>query len=317
VGSTSILPLSGPIGSADFTIVGRPPVTGKEKPTAQYRMVDSSYFRTMGIPTRAGRTILDTDTADGPPVLVISQSVASLYWKTGNPVGSRVLMEDNTGVPRELEVVGIVGDTREMTLEEAPTPCVYVAMPQIPQALVRFLTNNMFWVMRTENHVDTREAVKRAIRQLDSDVAVVPGSMDQYLARVTAARRFALQILVVFAAAALLLAAGGLYALVSFTTAQRTREFGVRIALGARRADIAGLVVRQGLLLAAIGVACGTAATYGVSRLMGSLLYAVSPHDPLAVGGAAALLLLAAVAACGSPVRRALRADPVECLRSE
>jgi putative ABC transport system permease protein len=280
-------------------------------------MVDSSYFRAMGVPLRSGRGVQDTDTAGAPPVLVISESIAALYWKGANPVGSRVRMEDNGGSPREVEVVGVVGDTREISLDGPPTPCVYVPMPQIPQDLARFLTNNMFWVIRTENRVDPGGAVRRAIRQIDTDVAVVASSMDQYLAKATASRRFALQILAVFAGAALLLAAGGLYALVSFTTAQRTREFGVRIALGARRTDIAKLVIRQGLLLAAAGVACGVVATYGLSRLMGSLLYQVSPHDPVAIGGAGVLLLVAALVACGMPVRRALRADPVESLRSE
>ncbi|HEY2018561.1 MAG TPA: ADOP family duplicated permease, partial [Bryobacteraceae bacterium] len=150
-GATSILPLSGPLASADFTIVGRPPVSAKEKPTANYRMVDSTYFHTMGIVQKSGRGFLDSDTSSSQAVVVISEAVAFRYWRGENPVGSRLRMEDNTAAPRVVEVVGVVGNTRETSLEEAPAAVVYVSMAQIPQDVVRFLTNNMFWAIRTAN----------------------------------------------------------------------------------------------------------------------------------------------------------------------
>jgi predicted permease len=316
-GATSILPLSGPMAASDFTIVGNPPATGREKPTAQYRMVDAAYFRAMGIPIRNGRGFADSDTQSSPAAVVISESLAGLYWNGANPIGSRLRMEDNSVGPREVEVIGVAGNVREMSLEEGATPCVYVAMAQIPQDVVRFLTNNMFWAIRTNARLDVTSAVRREIRDLDGDVAAVPGTMQQYVSKAVATRRFTLGVLTAFALAALLLAAGGLYALVAYSTAQRRREFAVRIALGARPKDVAGLVLRQGLVLAAAGVAIGAAAAWGCSRFAASLLFDVSPQDPAAIGSAAALLLAVAAAACYVPARRAVRADPVEALRAE
>lgn len=316
-GATSILPLSGPIASAVFTIMGRPALSEKDKPSAQYRMADSAYFQTMGIRVRSGRPFVESDTASSRPVAVISQTASSKYWQGVNPIGSVLKMEDNTREPRELEVVGVVGDTRESSLEEDPRPIVYIAMTQVPADLVRFLTNSSFWVVRVQGQVNVTQGVRDAIRQVDADVAVRSGTMEQYIFDATASRRFTVRILSCFAAAAMLLAAGGLYALIAFTTAQRMREFGVMLALGAGKHQIAKLVLAQGLRIAIAGGLAGIAAAYVLGGLTASLLYQVSPHDPVVLAGASLLLLIISMIACYVPARRAMQADPMECLRSE
>jgi predicted permease len=317
VGSVSILPLSGPSASTDFTIDGATPVSPKEKPSAEYRMADPGYFRSMSIPIRRGRGFTVGDAASTEPVAVISETLAARYWKDKDPVGGTIRVEDNYGSGRQLKVIGIVGNTREASLEELPPGVLYVAMPQIPPSAVRFLANSMFWAIRTSGPFDPSGRVRRAIGRLDPDIAVASSSMNEYVARVVASRRFLLRILAGFAVIGLLLAAGGLYALVSFSNTQRSREFGVRIALGARRGDLALLVLREGLSLAAAGVGAGILITLAVSRYAAPLLFEVSPRDPSVIGRAAAILLAAAATACIVPVRRAVRSDPVECLRSE
>jgi len=315
--SISILPFSGPSASSDFTIEGAAPVAAAEKPGAQYRMADNAYFKTMNIPLHTGRVFSETDTASTPPVVVISQSLARRYWKGRDPIGSTIRIEDTTRGPRTVEVIGVVGDTRESSLEEEPVPCLYVAMPQIPANLVRFLTNNMFWTVRTSGLIDVTASVRRAIANIDGDVAVASGSMREYLAGATAKRRFVVFLLSAFSMAALLLAAGGLYALISFSSAQRMREFGVRIALGARPRDVARSILWQGVSFALMGAAAGSLATVAASRYFASMLFRVSPADPIALGCAALILLTAAVGACVAPMRRAMRADPTDCLRAD
>lgn len=317
-GCVSILPLSGPMASADFTIKGAPPSTTKEKPSANYRMAGDGYFQTMGIPILRGRGLLAGDTASSKLVAVVSQSLVSRYFsKPTDGVGATLLMEDNGGAPRELEIVGVVGNTREASLEENPVPMVYVAIPQIGRPAVRFLANNMFWVVRVSGSIDPANAMRTAIGRLDGDIALASSAMDQYVSRATASRAFVLRFLGAFAIAALLLAAGGLYALIAFTIAQRAREFGIRIALGASRPEVAAIVLRQGLSLALAGVCVGTFAALALSRYIAKLLFEVGSHN-LAAMAAPGLLLLAA-AACASvvPMRRAFRSDPIQCLRSE
>ena len=316
-GAISILPFSGPIASSDFTIPGAPPFAEKEKPTAQYRMADTGYFRTMRIPILHGRGFSTGDSASAPPVVVISQSLAARYWKDKDPIGRAIRIEDNPAGPRLAEVVGIAGDTRESSLEERPVPCLYVAMPQVQKHLVRFLTNNMFWAVRVHGPADVTPAARRVIGNMDGDIAVASSSMNQYLSRATAKRRFLVRMLSTFALAALLLAAGGLYALLSFSITQRTWEFGVRIALGATGREVARMVLWQGVSLAIAGTLCGGMLTVVVSRYAASMLFEVKPADPVAIGGAVFLLLSVAAAACIVPMRRAMRSDPIQCLRAE
>jgi putative ABC transport system permease protein len=316
-GAISILPLSGPLASADFTIDGRPPVTGKEKPTASYRMIDSSYFRTMQIPMLRGRAFTDQDTAGSRAVAIVSAALARVYWKDRDPVGSHIHIQDRLAAARDVEVVGVSGDVRELGLEEAPTVTLFVPITQIPENITRFLTNNFFWAIRTRPHGHTATEVRRAIASVDGDVAAAETAMGDYIDKALGSRRFSLRLLAIFAGAALLLAASGLYALVSYTTARRTREMGIRLALGARLASISALVVRQAVLLAAAGVVLGTAASWALARYMAAVLFEVGPHDAVTISGSGFVMMVLAAAASWAPARRAGRIDPVAALRSE
>jgi putative ABC transport system permease protein len=314
VGAISVLPLSGPQASADFTIVGQPPATAKEKPTSHYRMIDSSYFRVMGTPILGGRDFTDHDNQHGQPVAIISQALAQTYWKDRDPVGTRIHVEDNSAGGRDVEVVGVAASLREIALDQPPTPTLYIPIAQVPPDLARFLTNNFFWAVRT-NAATVR--LRQEIAAVDPDVAVSESTMDQYRDKAVGRQRFSLRILGAFAVAALLLAASGLYALVAYSTAQRTREMGIRLAMGARLRNVAGLVVRQALGLAICGVAIGTGAACAAAKLIAPLLFEVDPHDTLTLLGAGLALAAAAAAASYVPARRAGRVDPVTALRSE
>lgn len=317
VGAISILPLSGPSASSDFTIDGQPPASRKERPTAEYRMIDSTYFRAMRIPIVRGRDFTDQDNAHGRSVVIVSEVLAKLYWKSRDPVGTHIRIEDNTQGARDAEVVGVSAPVRELGLDKPPTPCVFVPLEQVPADLTRFLANSFFWVVRTPLHENLAAQVRREIARVDADVAAADATMDRYMDRALGPQRFSLRILAAFAIAALLLAGSGLYALVGYSTAHRTREIGIRLALGAPRRSVALLVVRQPIGLAMAGVVLGTAAAWASSRYISSLLVEVSPHDTLTLCGAGAFMVALAAVASYIPARRAGKVDPVWSLRSE
>jgi len=314
VGATSILPLSGPMGSAEFTIAGQPPVTEKEKPTAQYRMIDATFFRAMRVPIVRGREFTDRDSRNSPSVVIVSEALAKLYWKDRDPVGTHVLLEDSAG-PRDAEVVGVVQSMRETALEEPATPSIYVPIWQVPPMLTRFLASNFFWTVRTNAVTGTH--LRREIAAVDADVAMSESTMDQYMERALGRQRFSLRILGAFALAGMLLAGSGLYALIAYSTAQRRREMGIRLAMGAQPRNTAGLVVRQALELAVAGVALGTVAATAGARLIAPLLFEVSPNDALTLVAAGIAMVAIAAVAAYVPARRAGRVDPATVLRND
>jgi putative ABC transport system permease protein len=316
-GAISILPLSGPTGSIEFTIDGQPPVSASERPTTEYRVTDSTYFQAMGIPLLKGRNFSDHDDAASRTVVIVSEALAKLYWKDRNPVGMHVKLEDNGAILRDAEVIGVSGSVRELSLEQPATPCLFVPIPQMSQNVVRFVTNNFFWAISTRPGTKLAGDVRKQIHAVDGDVAASETLMEQYVAKAASVRLFSLRILTAFAVAAFLLAASGLYALVSYSTVQRTREIGVRMALGARSWQVAGLVVWQGWSLAVLGLLIGMAASWALSKYLAPLLFGVSPHDPVTLCGAGLLMLAAAAAASYLPARRAIRVDPAGALRSE
>jgi putative ABC transport system permease protein len=314
VGATSILPLSGPSASSEFTIVGRPPATVKEKPTTQYRMVDATFFRAMGVRMVRGREFTDSDRRNGQSVVIVSEALAKLYWGGREPVGTHILLEDS-GEPRDVEVVGVARSMRETALEEALTPSLYVPIWQIPPGVARFLASNFFWTVRA-NAVTGRD-LRQQIAAVDGDVAMAESTMNQYMEKALGRQRFSMRILWAFAVAGMLLAGSGLYALIAYSTAQRTREIGVRLAMGARLRNVEGLVVRQALGLAATGVILGTMVAWAAARLIAPLLFEVSPHDAWTLGAAGIAMVAIAALAAYVPARRAGRVDPATALRSE
>jgi len=317
LGAASIAPLSGPVASADFRIPGRPAVSGKDIPTAQYRMIDWGYLTAMRIPILRGRNFSERDNATAPLAAIVSESVARTHWAGQNPIGAHIKLEDNLGSARDMEVVGVSGDVRLMDLESAPAPCVYVALAQIPNGNARWIANNMFWLVRSSGAVGgLATAVRREVQAVDPDIAASSiQPLGMYLSTAVASRRFSLTLIIVFAAAALLLAASGLYALISHLVMQRTREIGVRMALGAQRRDIFWGVAGEGLMLTSAGVGIGLIAALGLVRLISTMLFGVTSHDVVTMLEVSALLIATGVAASYFPARRAVSLDPLVAMR--
>lgn len=320
VSAVSALPLSGLIARTTFTIGGQPPANANEVPFAQHRWVGPGYFETMKIPLVRGRDLSDRDNDHSPGVIVIDQALQRRYFGDQEPLGAHVLINMGDGNPaRDYEVVGIVEDVKHMGLTEEATPTLYGPMPQAPKSAVPFLANNLSLVVRTAVDAEALNAsVRRELRNVDVDVATAGvRPMGQFLAASVAARKFNVALLAVFAATAVLLAAAGLYAVIAYLVSQRTREIGIRLALGAAPRDILRLMVGQGMKLTLIGVAIGCVGAIAVTRLMSSLLFSVAPTDLITFCVSSVSLTLVALLACFLPARRATKVDPLTALRHE
>lgn len=277
---------------------------------AGWRSVTPGFFDAMGIPLRRGRVFTADDRAGGLPVVVISETLAERLWPHTDAVGKRLFWGGVSGSPRL--VVGVVGDIRDLQLDAEPPPVMFLPYDQVP-------VPGMTLVVRTAGSPTAVAAsVREAIWDLDGTLPVPEAqSIGQNRAAAMAGPRFNTLLLGVFAASALLLAAIGIYAVMAFAVARRTREIGIRIALGATPANIRNLVLGRGAALAAAGVALGAAGAWGATRLLGSLLYETAPTEAWAFLAAALLLVSAALAASYLPARRALGVDPTVAMREE
>jgi len=307
-----------------FAVAGkRPSDGGPYLGDEQYRPVSAHYFQTLGIPLRRGRLFDERDSSTGAWTLIINEAMAKKYWPKENPVGAVVTIAKGLGPfdERPREVVGVVGDVREQALEQDPPAVMYVPIGQEPDGMIR-LANGVLpssWAVRT---IGDPAAIARAAQQevlrVDPDMPMARViTMDHVVAKSLARQRFSMILLGIFGAVALLLAAIGIYGVMSYTVEQRTNEIGVRMALGASTGQALRLVLGRGMLLAAIGVAIGLAASFGLMRLMASLLYGVKATDPLTFAGVAVVLAAVAALACYIPGRRAARVDPITALRYE
>ncbi|HKW98944.1 MAG TPA: ABC transporter permease [Bryobacteraceae bacterium] len=307
---TSVLPLDGSEGaSLGFLIEGRPPLASGQRLPADYRAISPDFFRTMGIPLLHGRYFSELDTAGRPLVVVINDALAKRYWPDGqDPIGQRLRF----GRMGLREIVGIVGDVKHSGLDRQATPTIYTCYLQSPDS-------RMSLVVRTAAEPASMiRAVKDAVYSVDKDQPMYKiRSMDQVIADAESSPRLTLVLLSVFAAVALALASLGIYGVISFSVTQRTREIGIRMALGAQRRHVLRLVVGQGLWLSLAGVAAGLTGALGVAHLMASLLFGVSPSDPGIFAGASAFLAAMALAATYIPARRATSLDPTASLRHE
>jgi putative ABC transport system permease protein len=283
---------------------------------ANYRAVDEHYFAAMEIPVLRGRAFTAADTATTVPIALVNRTLAERYWPGADPVGERLTIDDQPA-RRSVEVVGVVGDVKHYALDDAPSLDVYVPYVQAPQSVAVWLANSTSWVLRTE--VDPRvlaPAVRREVGSVDPEVAATAiQSMDDALRGTVAPRRFNVLLLEAFALGALLLAGSGIYAVTAYLAAQRTRELGIRLALGARRGQILALVLVQGMVPVAGGLALGLAGALALARLVEGLLYGVPARDPATFTVAPLLLAAAAALACALPALRAARLDPVRALR--
>jgi putative ABC transport system permease protein len=297
VGLVSNLPISGNFDRRPIYPEGQLVAEGEAQDTEEY-MVNAGYFGALRIPLREGRLFNAEDKADSPLVVIIGESTARRFWPNESPVGKRVKMgSDNNPW---LNIVGVVGDVRHYGLDKPANLQVYVPHRQRP-------SQQMTIVVRSTVGADGG---------LDQPVYDIK-PMEQYVAESIAEKRFSMLLVAIFAGVALVLAIVGIYGVMSYTVSQRTREIGLRMALGAQGRDILKLVVGQGLLLTLVGVATGLGLAFAVTRAMSSLLFGVSAADPLIFSAVAVLLTSVALFACYLPARRAARVDPMEALRYE
>jgi len=310
-GAVSVLPLSGSDSDANFGVEGYvSPVPG-QNPNAQARFVAGDYFRALGIPLVRGRLFTGADHSDAPFVVIVSGALARKYWPGVDPVGRRMKLWslDDDGPWRT--VVGIVGDVRHAGLDGDETPILYLPVTQYSQ---RTLTV----VVRANRDEPLGRLVQDRVRALDPAQPIYDvRTMEDWIARSTAQPRFSLGMLVVFAGAALALAALGVYGVMAYMVAGQTRELGVRVALGAQPADLMRLVMARGMLLASAGLALGLAGAWPAARYLVAFFHGVEPLEPAVYAGAAGVLGLVALVACAVPARRILRLDPTAALRAE
>jgi putative ABC transport system permease protein len=311
-GATSILPLSGNNSSGSFQIEGRDTPPGQSSPHGDRWAVTTDYFSTMKIPVLRGRYFDARDTMESQPVAIIDEAMQRKYWPNEDPVGKRITYQGGRQNPIWREIVGVVGHVKHVGLEGESRVQYYIPHPQ---------TQNPFMNLAIRTDVDPTlltGAVRGAISGIDKDLPVFRvKTMEQYVIDSMAQRRFSMTLLGVFASVALALAAVGLYGVLSYTITQRSREIGIRMALGAGIGDVLRLVIGQGMLLALVGVALGSAAAFLMTRLMANLLFGVKASDPLTFITIALMLTLVALVACLVPARRATKVDPIEALRYE
>jgi putative ABC transport system permease protein len=309
VGGVSALPLTGIVEYNGFQIDGRPrPGEGEEGPSSTYAVVAGDYFRVMEIPLRQGRVFTPADREDAPLVVVINEALARKYFPGESPIGKRVRLGAFQQVPRE--IVGVVGDVRQTTLEAEAPPAVYLPLQQAPYPFLSI-------VVRTAGPPDQLAgALRRELRAVNPAFALADiRSLPEVLAAALAQRRFIAALVGTGALTALVLAIIGLYGGIAFAVGERKREIGVRMALGARPSDAVLLILRQGVRIIALGVGLGMIAALGVTRLLRSQLVGVTSTEPAVYLGVLALVLVVGLIACYLPARRTSRVDPMQALR--
>jgi predicted permease len=302
-----VVPLGyGSFSSTPITVDGYEPPPN-EQPTAEYNEVSPDYFATLGIPLISGREFTGADDENAARVAIVNQTMIARYWRGQNPIGQRLQVKGNW-----VQVVGVVKDSKYYSMDEAPRPFFYVPLRQYfsiePDIHIR--------TMQPRQTVQT--ALIREVRALDRNLAVYEMiTLQEQVDRSTAHELVAVALVALFGGLALLLASIGLYGVMSCTVSQSTRELGLRMALGAGTSNVLRLVLLRGLLLTTTGIIIGIALALLLTRLLGNLLYQVSPRDPLAFAVAFAVMTLASVAACFVPAWRATRIDPIQALRAQ
>jgi putative ABC transport system permease protein len=320
VSASCCVPLEGGYG-LPFDIVGRP---HNDQAGGGWMTVAPGYFEVFRIPVIRGRTFSDRDNTAGTPVVIINQTMAKKYWPDADPLNDQIVIGKLMGPvfadpPRQ--IVGLVGDVRSNALSDEPFPTMYIPNAQVPDAITK-LNSDIYplaWVIRTRVEPHSLSlVVQNELRQASGGLPVGRvRSMDEIVVRSTARQDFNMLLLSIFGGLALVLAAIGIYGLMAFTVEQRTQEIGIRMALGAGTGALRGMVVRQGMLLAFIGIVLGIFAAYGLTRLLTAFLFGVKPVDPLVFAAVPIVLALVSLAAIWVPASRATRVDPALALRRE
>jgi predicted permease len=307
------LPLSGTSFQLSYDVAGRPAPPPNAEPRAQVRIVSPGYFATVGIPLVRGRAFSDADRPGSPRVMVVSEETVRRYFPGEAPIGKRIDFGwGRDGDRLSGEIVGVVGDVRQHGLSAAVTPHVYAAWDQWP-------IDEITVVMRSRGDPAVAlEAARAVVASLDRDLPVYDAfTLEAMVDRALGQPRFYVLLLSIFASLAVVLAVVGIYGVIAYTVQQRTREIGIRIALGASHGRVVGMVVRRGLVLALAGITLGSAGAYAMTRVLQSLLYGVGARDPMTFVAVPALLGVVAVLASWLPARRAARVDPLAAMRAE
>jgi putative ABC transport system permease protein len=311
VSVVSNVPLTDLDVELSFQIEGRPPYKPGEEATADYTVAGSDYFRTMNIALRRGRVFTNQDTAKTTEVMVVSDAFVKRYFPNEDPIGRRIVFDGPDKTPRE--IVGIVADVKRNGLDNDVQPELYVSHLQRPERRLNLM-------IRTEQSDATQlsPAVRAEVKAFDPNQIIWRvRTLEELVGTSVAPRRFNMLLLGIFASVALVLAAIGLYGVMSYSVSWRTHEIGIRMALGAKGTDVLRLVVRQGMSMTLIGLALGLLCAFLLSRVMVGLLYGVSATDPLTFAGVSIVLLSVAFLACLIPARRATRVNPIVALRTE
>jgi putative ABC transport system permease protein len=309
-GATLALPIEGQSWNVSFEIDDHAYESVFDEPEAEARIVSNNFFDVLQIPLLRGRYFSDHDTKDSPHVAVINEAVARTYWPNQDPVGR--FLDTPAFSIGHCEIVGIVGNVRQSKLTDEPSPGIYIPYTQA----------TMPWqtlVIRTKNDPRSLSApIRREVSTLDPEQPVGRiATMDQLLEASTTQQRFRAFLLGSFAAIALLLSGIGIFGVMAYAVSLRTREMGVRMALGARPVDVLALILAESMALASLGVLLGLSGAYAVTRVLNSLLFEVSSTDPLTFAAVTILLCSVALLASYVPARRAMRVDPMAVLRCE
>jgi predicted permease len=320
--TSNCLPLQGCFGMG-FDVLGRPmgqsPVAG----VAGFFSISWSYFSTFEVPVLRGRAFTEQDDGAAPGVVIINQAMARRYWPKDDPLKDRIQI--GAGGPafgeQPRQIVGVVGDTRDAGISRDPFPTMYIPIPQMPDAETALNSRvvPLWWIVRSRvNPYTVRAPIEAALREGSGGLPVGRvRTMDEVQTRNTARQRFNMMLLTIFGAAGLVIAAIGVYGVMSFSVQQRTQELGVRMALGAQPSNLRNMVVGQGLKLAAAGVVLGLAGAFWLTRFLASFLFGVQTWDPVAFLVTLVLLGAVTVFAAWIPAHRATRVDPMTALRLE
>jgi len=311
-GATDSLPFGGNVNASALAVEGYNSASGELPPVPNWCRIDSGYLPAMHIPLRAGRYLQESDTADSPKVVIVDEFLARKYWPAGNAIGGHI--HDGIGPKASTyTVVGVVGSIKAGDLaDQSPRGAVYFDYKQSPARTVHVV------VKTTAANHQAVAAVRAALLRADPEVPLFDiKTMPERVSGSVRDRKTAMVICLVFALLALALSAIGIYGVLAYTVAQRTREFGIRMALGATAGNVVGMVVKHGVRLAALGLAFGLATAFAVTRLMTTLLYGVRPTDPAIFFAVAAALMTVAIIASAIPSFRVTRIRPATALRSE
>jgi predicted permease len=322
--SAIMLPLSGTDVDLPFNIAGRPASKSGYDGDEQWRSVSAHYFQALQIPLLRGRVFTESDSGGAPPVVIINQAMVKKYWKGQDPVGQVIAIGRGLGPQFEdppRQVVGIVGTVRETGLDAVNQGVMYIPQSQVAEGITKLASGllPLSWAIRSAGDpLALRAAAEREFRAVDGMITPAhERTMDQMIADSLSRQNFNALLLTIFAAIALLLAAIGIYGLMSYSVEQRLQEIGIRVALGASRADVLRLMVLQGMKLAAIGIVLGLGAAYGATRVLSTLLFGVRANDPYTFVAVAVMVAIVAMVASMVPARRAAGVAPSVALRHQ